>query len=155
MTTPEETIRLCCSRCGAFVTKEFEPGRCFDEQGEPQESDTHDIVDSEVVVWGEGGMHGAAVESIALASDLAAAKANQDNLMTELVATRGLSRMHRERADIAESRLAELMGALEVIARRRHSPADDADGGGVTWRIYQDDIDRAQALIEAQRKAKE
>lgn len=42
--------RLICSRCGEPVTKSYEPGRCYNEQGEPAEMDEHDEAIPEVDV---------------------------------------------------------------------------------------------------------
>ncbi len=47
--------RLCCSRCGTIIARAYQPGRCHDEDGEPQTFDEHDDSETELVVWGEEG----------------------------------------------------------------------------------------------------
>lgn len=38
-------MKKICSRCGDVITHSFQPGRCYAEDCEPQEMDTHDEAD--------------------------------------------------------------------------------------------------------------
>jgi hypothetical protein len=51
--TPIVALKLACSRCGAAVSRSWEPGRCFVEDDEPAECAQHDEAESWDEVNGE------------------------------------------------------------------------------------------------------